>query len=229
MFQRYAIYFTPQGQFAQAGAAWLGWDVAQGRTVAHPEIAGIDLARLTERPRQYGLHGTIKAPFFLADGKTTGELEGALAALCADQSAIALAELEVTHHNGFLALTPTSDQRGLSALATCAVTELDPFRRPPSADELARRRRRGKLTPTQDANLLEWGYPYVLDEFRFHITLTGRIKTDAAKIQAQAAAYFAPVLPRPFPIDSLTLAGQDAKGMFHEINRFALTGADQIS
>ena len=67
-FDRYAIYFTPQGSLAEAGAAWLGWDLARGRTVAHPDVAGLDVAALTETPRKYGLHATIKPPFVLAEG-----------------------------------------------------------------------------------------------------------------------------------------------------------------
>ncbi|HBR36147.1 MAG TPA: phosphonate metabolism protein, partial [Sulfitobacter pontiacus] len=64
MFKRYAIYYTPPpGDFARRGAVWLGWDVQAGEAVAHPDIEGLDIAKLTQRPRKYGLHGTVKAPF----------------------------------------------------------------------------------------------------------------------------------------------------------------------
>ena len=29
--------------------------------------------------------------------------------------------------------------------------------------------------------LLTWGYPYVMDEFRFHLTLTGKVLDDREK------------------------------------------------
>ena len=32
-----------------------------------------------------------------------------------------------------------------------------------------------RLTPAQEALLMRWGSPYVMDEFRFHMTLTGRL------------------------------------------------------
>lgn len=228
MFQRYAVYFTPKGALARAGAAWLGWDVAQGQAAAHPQIAGLDLAALTQRPRKYGLHGTIKAPFFLAEGTTAQDLRAALGALCQTLAPCMLAGFEVTRQNAVLALTPTGDESALAQIAAAAVQQLDRFRAPPSGDELARRRR-ARLSPQQEAHLQRWGYPYVLDQFHFHITLSGRIKHDAEDTRIKAQAYFAPYLNTPLPIDSLTLAGQDSDGMFHEIERFALTGQVDIS
>ena len=43
--KRYAIYYAPPpGGFAQAGAAWLGWDAASGQPVAQPDPAlGLNL------------------------------------------------------------------------------------------------------------------------------------------------------------------------------------------
>jgi len=43
-----------------------------------------------------------------------------------------------------------------------------------AAAELARRRTL-RLTAEQDAMLARWGYPYVLEDFRFHMTLTGSL------------------------------------------------------
>jgi hypothetical protein len=65
MFERYAIYYTPQGALAEVGAAWMGWDVARGVAVDHAMVGDLDLAKLTRTPRKYGLHGTIKPPFVL--------------------------------------------------------------------------------------------------------------------------------------------------------------------
>ena len=38
------------------------------------------------------------------------------------------------------------------------------------------------LTDRQEALLTQWGYPYVMEEFRFHITLTGAL--DPAHLDA---------------------------------------------
>ena len=37
---RFAVYYTPhRGALAEFGAAWLGWDIASGKSVAHPQLA----------------------------------------------------------------------------------------------------------------------------------------------------------------------------------------------
>lgn len=66
-FRRYGLYYTPRpGALAEFGAAWLGWDPVAGQSMAHPAIDGLprDISEITASPRKYGLHGTIKPPFF---------------------------------------------------------------------------------------------------------------------------------------------------------------------
>src|SRR3546814_3179533 len=67
--------------------------------------------------------------------------------------------------DGFLALVPSGPSDALEALAAGCVQRFERFRAPPSALELARRRSNG-LTPRQERNLKDWGYPYVLEDFR---------------------------------------------------------------
>ncbi|MGR3628012.1 MAG: DUF1045 domain-containing protein [Sulfitobacter sp.] len=223
-FDRYAIYYTPQGSLAEAGAAWLGWDVARGQAVAHPEVAGLDVAALTQTPRKYGLHATIKPPFVLAEGTTADGLLAEFEALCTRLSPVTLDGLALTPLGRFLALTPEGDTAALNAMAAEVVRGLDTFRAPPSEADLARRRQ-ANLTPAQEANLSQWGYPYVMEAFRFHVTLTGKLpKSDLPRVTAALAPYIAPHLPQPFILDSLTLVGQAEDGMFHEVHRAALSG-----
>ena len=223
-FDRYAIYYTPQGSLAEAGAAWLGWDVARGRAVAHPEVAGLDVAALTQTPRKYGLHATIKPPFVLAEGTTADGLLAEFEALCTRLSPVTLDGLALTPLGRFLALTPEGDTAALNAMAAEVVRGLDAFRAPPAEADLARRRQ-ANLTPAQEANLTKWGYPYVMEAFRFHITLPGKLpKSDLPQVTAALAPYITPHLPQPFILDSLTLVGQAEDGMFHEVHRAALSG-----
>ncbi|MEM9967954.1 MAG: hypothetical protein AAF755_07640 [Pseudomonadota bacterium] len=81
MFDRYAVYYTPQGALAKLGAAWLGWDSMTGNAVAHPKIDNLELAHLTQAPRKYGMHGTLKAPFYLAENTDQDALAQAVATL----------------------------------------------------------------------------------------------------------------------------------------------------
>lgn len=224
MFKRYAIYLTlPDGPLAQFGAAWLGWDLAQGRSVTHPSI-GLEVEPLTRRPRKYGLHGTIKPPFALARGTTAQGLADATAALCTTTAPITLQGLRLARLGGFLALVPEGDTDALAQLAGTVVKGLDQFRAPPTTAELARRRTAG-LTEAQERNLTDWGYPYVLDCFRFHITLTGPLPPETcAGVEATLAAHIGPLLPQPFTVDRLTLCGEDAQGQFHALHNYGLTG-----
>jgi len=221
MFTRYAIFYTlPPGPLATFGAAWLGWDLARASAVAHPKIDGLDIATVTEAPRKYGMHGTIKPPFVLADGCTQTELQDALSLLCSDMQPVTLAALELTTLGRFLALCPVGEVTALNDTAARVVRELDSFRATMTEDELARRRA-GNLTPAQDENLHNWGYPYVMDGFRFHITLTGRLDKQTLKETKLAVeTLIAPLAPQPFLIDSLTLVGQRTDGMFVEIQRY---------
>ncbi|MDA8746961.1 DUF1045 domain-containing protein [Litoreibacter sp.] len=223
MFQRYAVYYTPKGALAEKGAAWLGWDVARGIRVEHPHVAGLDVAALTHTPRKYGLHGTIKPPFYLTQGCALAQLHSGLEGLCSMLSPVVLDGLDLRLLDRFIALTPIGEQTVLAEMAAQVVTKLDHFRAAPSAAELARRRKR-PLTPAQELNLANWGYPYVMGQFRFHITLTGQLEGEVSHIQEAIHAHFFTCLQQPFVVDSLTLAGQSADGMFHETHRYALTG-----
>lgn len=223
MYRRYAIYVTPSGALAKAGASWLGWDMVAGCDVEQPTISGLDVAASTRRPRRYGLHATIKPPMVLAQGRTQAQLVSAAKHAASNLPQIHLEGLTVSRIGKFLALTPIGPTKLLDPLAAQVVETLDPFRAPPTDAELSRRRQR-PLTPSQEQNLSAWGYPNVMEDFRFHFTLTGPLKDPDAAMPL-VTAHFAPVLPSPFTIDHLTVAGEDAEGMFHSIAQLPLAGA----
>ena len=221
-FQRYAVYYLPgDAALAAFGASWLGWDVSTGTPCGQPLIDGID--RVTETPRKYGFHGTLKPPFRLAKGTTAKDLNDRIGELASRTAAIRLEGLRLAKLGRFLALVPTGDVTALERLAFDCVTEFDAYRDPPTEDELQKRRAVG-LTPRQDAYLSQWGYPYVGDEFRFHLTLSGKLdEAELARIRDAAAAILPP-LPEPFEIASLSLVGEAEDGKFRQIHRYALTG-----
>jgi putative phosphonate metabolism protein len=214
MSERYAIYFAPQRDSALArfGDAWLGRDVETGEVVEPPPVPSITSARLaalTEAPRHYGFHGTLKPPFVLAAGSEFAQLQAAASAFAADRKAFAIPQLKLKAIGKFLALTPAEPVAELSALAADSVTAFDPFRAPPEPDELAKRLAAG-LTPRQSELLARWGYPYVLDEFRFHLTLTGSIADDEerAAVQTAIAPLVAPLLSGPVPVAEVCIFHQ---------------------
>jgi hypothetical protein len=223
-FRRHAVYYTPPpGAFADFGAGWLGWDVATGARV-HRSLDVEGAEEITATPRRYGFHATLKPPFRLADRRNEAELHGAVADVAAATPAIRSARLHLQRLGPFLALVPASNHAPFSSVGDAMVRDLDPFRLPPSEAEIARRRAAG-LTPAQDAHLLRWGYPYVFEEFRFHMTLTGKLDLAVAeRVEAALAAVLADVVPDPFDLTEVTLAGEDEDGYFHELHRYTLSG-----
>jgi putative phosphonate metabolism protein len=226
-FKRYAIYYAPRrGAFAEAAAEWLGWDVATGKPVAQPDLADLParLHYLTASPRKYGFHGTLKAPFRLAAGQTESALQAAVAGLARRLAPVRMAGLRLARLGGFLALIPDGDESGLLAMASDVVRALDSFRAPLTPEERARRKPDG-LSPRQRELLDHWGYPHVMELFRFHLTLTDDLPQDQVMPVAEVAQdWFAPVLPAPFVIEDLCLFAEDFQGRFHLIGRHALLG-----
>ncbi|MEM7379004.1 MAG: DUF1045 domain-containing protein [Pseudomonadota bacterium] len=221
-YSRFALYDLPaDAELARHGAAWLGWDAERGTVCDSPTLPGLDDVTMT--PRKYGFHGTLKAPFRLVDGVDLDALKEAVAALALCTAPARCDGLRVATLGRFLALVPVGDASDVSALAARCVTALDRFRATPSDAELARRRAAG-LTPAQDALLLEWGYPHVLEAFRFHITLTGALDADALNAWYATAVSFLPALPAPYTISSLALVGEREDGHFELLERYALTG-----
>lgn len=221
-YNRFAIYYLPaEDPLAAFGARWLGWDVARGAEVDQPGLPGI--AGVTATPRKYGFHGTLKPPFRLAEGCDLSGLTSAVAELAASCAPARCAGLELARLGNFLALVPSGETDGIARVAATCVTALDGFRAPPGEAELARRRR-ARLSDRQEAVLMRWGYPYVMEEFRFHLTLTGRLpRKDAAAWQERVASHLPP-LPAPFILDAVALVGERADGCFELVQRFALTG-----
>lgn len=221
-YSRFAIYYVPsQGPLADFGAVWLGWDIARGCDVTQLDLP--NLHDITMTPRIYGFHGTLKPPFRLQAGTTLDGLDMAVANLAKTQAPAICDGLELTTLGHFLALTPSGDIGQVRRLAEACVRALDAFRAPTKEAELARRRQAG-LSPKQEALLLRWGYPYVMEEFRFHLTLSGRLSTGALTDWAERARHNIPDLPTPFVLDQIALCGERDDGHFERIHRYTLAG-----
>ncbi len=187
---RYAIYYAPRPDSAwwHFACTWMGRDPVTDTLVAQPAVATLDaayLAHITAAPRRYGFHATLKAPFRLAPEYSVRDVYLQAANLASSWMTTPLPPLTLramgssmdTSDNTFIALGFAPEQKGIGpahALAAQCVSCFDNLRARPDAAELAWRRAAG-LTPRQMSLLAEWGYPFVYDEFRFHLTLTGHL------------------------------------------------------
>jgi len=172
---RYAVYFAPEANtpLARFGRSWLGHDPETGEEIAR-ETFGLEPAMAEHAiatPSLYGLHGTLKPPFQFQEGRSVESLKARLAAMAHIACPVNLGRLAVTRLGNFLALQPEHSPKAQWLAAHCMFAVED-FRAPMTCSE-KKRRLQADLTRHQRLLLELYGYPYVLSEYRFHITLTG--------------------------------------------------------
>jgi hypothetical protein len=126
---------------------------------------------------------------------------------------------------GFLALTVDPQPEALTEFAAKVVKAFEPFRAPLNAEERARRYEI-PLTARQRELTERYGYPYVLEHFIFHMTLTDSLpEARRAEMAAEARAWFAEALAAPVMLDRLVLFGErEAGGAFERLDEYALSG-----
>ncbi|MCX8995640.1 DUF1045 domain-containing protein [Rhizobiaceae bacterium BDR2-2] len=214
---RYALYFTPaqDDPLTVAAARWLGRDAFSGGLVAQGEEAPLSLETLREataEPRRYGFHATLKAPFALADGASPAGLIDAMAAFAAETRIFDIPALSLGRIGAFFALVPGAPCPPLREFAADCVRRFEPFRAPLAEADIARRRPE-RLTPAQREHLAVWGYPYVMDEFRFHMTLSGPLEPALADaVEPVLKSRFAGFLGKPLPVSGLALFVEPERG-----------------
>ncbi len=180
---RLAIYFSPlQGsELAKAAAQWLG---RNNESLTYQEqktdftLNSVKITQITSSPFHYGFHGTLKPPFRPVPGTDLEKVKDRLCFFASQFKKFTLPPLHLRQIHTFFCLTPTVRCEQLHNLADETVRAFDDLRRPPSQDEL-QKRREANLSPAQEEMLVTWGYPYVMDQFRFHLTLTNNIGSQA--------------------------------------------------
>jgi putative phosphonate metabolism protein len=228
---RYAIYYAAaaDSELDRFGAHLLGYDAFRGEDLPFPggiEHTMPDWRDLTRDPRKYGFHATLKAPMLLADGKTEQDLLAACKAFAGLARPIPVISPVVNAIGDFIAIVPAHPSAELQQLAADAVTGFENFRAPLTPQDRARRNPE-RLSPKQREYLDRWGYPYVMEEFRFHMTLTGRLPADRGEsVLAVLRQRFSDLPIVTLAVDRITLLRQDDPGSrFRVLRDFGLTPA----
>lgn len=224
--ERYAVFFSPPpgSQTANLGATWLGRDVDTGHTLPRPQDHA---EQLTAKPRGYGFHATLRAPFRPVAGVDRLTICNLVASLARRLSPATIPILELRHISNFIALVPAAPCPTVDAIAAACIQDTESIRAPLDNAELARRRS-VPLTFRQMRFLARWGYPYVMEDFQFHMTVAGPVDAqDAREISPALESHFKPLLARPLQIDALSLFYQAAPDQnflrvaFFPLNRHA--------
>lgn len=224
-YPRYAIYYVaaPDSVLDRFGASLLGYDAYAGEDLPFPDGVPSDWRDLTQDPRKYGFHATLKAPMALAAGRSEAQLIGACELFADAARPIPLIKPVVGSISGFIAVIPAEPSEELRELAAEATRAFDFFRAPLTPEDRVRRNPE-KLTPKQCEYLDRWGYPYVMEEFRFHMTLTGRLSAPRRNdVEAMLQSRFAEIGPATLEIDRIALFRQDdAASRFRIIGHWPL-------
>lgn len=229
MTERFAIYFAPapESLLGQLAAQWLGRDATTDKPIS-AAIAGIEpdiRKNATRSARRYGFHATLKAPMALAPGYDRKSLEAAMGAYAERQAPVDIGPLVLFQIGGFLALVPEAQPAALTAFTGDLVTHFDIFRAPLST--AARNQRLGSELNGRQIELLDtYGYPYVMEEFQFHMTISDKLDALLLEmIEPAARAWFAPVTGGHLVLDRLVLFHETEGGAaFRRIADFPLRG-----
>lgn len=211
---RYALYFTPPADdpLTEAAARWLGRDAFTGKALAPDAQRPDGWESLVAEPARYGFHATLKAPFHLAGGRTEADLLGALDVFAAETPDFTIPRLKIGRLGVFFALVPDGDADSLDRFAADVVRAFEPFRAPLSAADIARRKPE-TLPEPERTYLHDWGYPYVFDAFRFHMTLTGPVPAERQdEIAAHLDERFLPHIGGPLRVRGIALCIEPERG-----------------
>ncbi|WP_266159913.1 DUF1045 domain-containing protein [Dyella silvatica] len=211
---RYAVYYCPPSgsELDRLGRQWLATSVLPG-------IASERLNALLSDARRYGWHATIHAPFALAAGASYEDLRQAVLAVAQRTTSFVL-PLQLDRLAGFLALRPSAEQAAVDALAAACLDALEPIRAP--VTEAVIQRRAAGLDATGLALLRRYGYPYVLDRYRFHMTLSASASAHEEHVMHEALAQLMTSLSS-VNIDALTICREVSPGAdFEMIERVPL-------
>ncbi|OOG43628.1 DUF1045 domain-containing protein [Rhodanobacter sp. C05] len=224
---RYAIYFCPANDTAlgQLGRDWLA------ASTDAPELPGISMERrdaLLANARRYGWHATIRAPFTLAADVVYDDVRRAVAAVARDCASFELS-LRIERLASFLALRPGVDGAAPQKLAATCLEALEPLRA--SRPNAAQDRRGASLDAAELVLLQRYGYPYVLDRYRFHFTLSAPATESEEQVMRQWLEPRVAELPLT-RVDALSICHEAAPGdAFELLERIPLCapGMDRTS
>jgi putative phosphonate metabolism protein len=225
---RYAIYYAaaPDTDLDRFGARLLGYDAFSGKDLPFPD--GVlqmapDWRELTRDPRKYGFHATLKPPLSLAPGKTETELLAACEAFANRPRPVPVIRPVVDSISGFIAVVPAEPSIELERFASDCTSEFDSFRAPLTPEDRTRRNP-SALTERQCGHLDRWGYPYVMEDFQFHMTLTGRLDAQRREpVLRMLRNSFSAIGIKTLAIDRIALFRQDdADSRFRIVSHWKL-------
>lgn len=222
--ERYAFYFSPppHSELAAFGKLCLGRTAFRARQ-SDAKSTFADQARwqtLTTKPAHYGFHATLKAPFELKQNVSVKQLIDTAQAFVSKEAPITLTTLAPRLLSQFLALTLEEQPDTVASLAQRCVETFEGHRLPLSNTDIQHRLQQ-PLSDRQTTLLQQYGYPYVAEQFRFHMTLSGELPNQDNDFLEWVSETFQSIVTCPPVLDRITLFWQtDRQSPFVHLNDF---------
>ncbi len=211
---RYAICYAPeQGSTLEAfDRSWFGRLNSKPTASLVPGLTFKRLEFLTTGPRNYGLHGTLKPSFELNPHTTEAALLAVAKIFAGRLGPITLPALELGEIGVIVSFVLTSSSAALEDLQSACVRAFDGYRQPLTNSQ-EESYKRNRLTVHQDKMLDHWGYPYVMEEFDFHISLTDPVpdEKERAAIMKALPKLAGAVLGKPLVMSEIAVFRQESE------------------
>ena len=234
-YSRYAIYYAPpkESNLEEFGRYWFGWDPINAKSINNKQrinyLNGFGIKNLKNIDknvliaRKYGFHGTLIPPFKLNKNYSTKTLFKKTEKIAKKFKKFKFYKFKLKKINNFYAFVQNKKNNNINKLSNRLVRELFKFRSPLTKKEIDRRNP-SKLSKFQLNILYKWGYPYLMSEFKFHMTLASEVTgnklySELKKIENNKEI----ILNEINNFDKIYIFGENQKGMFENLENFSLS------
>ena len=234
-YSRYAIYYAPpkESSLEEFGRYWFGWDPLNAKLINNKHRINylnrfgiknlINIDKNVLIPKKYGFHGTLIPPFKLNKNYSTNTLFKKTEEIAKKFKKFKFYKFKLKKMNNFYAFVQNKKNNNINKLSNRLVRELFKFRSPLSKKEIDRRNP-SKLSKLQLNILYKWGYPYIMSEFNFHMTLASEVTGNKLYFELKKIEKNKEIILNEINnFDKIYIFGENQKGMFENLENFSLS------
>jgi hypothetical protein len=234
-YSRYAIYYAPpkESSLEEFGRYWFGWDPLNAKLINNKRRINylnrfgiknlINIDKNVLIAKKYGFHGTLIPPFKLNKNYSTNTLFKKTEEIAKKLKKFKFYKFKLKKINNFYAFVQNKKNNNINKLSNRLVRELFKFRSPLTKKEIDRRNP-SKLSKLQLNILYKWGYPYLMSEFNFHMTLASEVTGNKLYLELKKIERNKEIILNEINnFDKIYIFGENQKGMFENLENFSLS------
>lgn len=234
-YSRYAIFYAPpkESNLEEFGRYWFGWDPLNAKLINNKRRINylnrfgiknlINIDKNVLIAKKYGFHGTLIPPFKLNKNYSTNTLFKKTEEIAKKLKKFKFYKFKLKKINNFYAFVQNKKNNNINKLSNRLVRELFKFRSPLTKKEIDRRNP-SKLSKLQLNILYKWGYPYLMSEFNFHMTLASEVTGNKLYLELKKIERNKEIILNEINnFDKIYIFGENQKGMFENLENFSLS------